>query len=681
MLAVRHDRDNLDYLELRHRIGFINPVPVARMRRRAVIKKMLEMDPGHVYANTERARQDALIYFNHKDRIKATSSTAPVNIIANTPRQVTEGEGVIGDQQAPGAIQIQDPFNIEQVKSQGFEFVDVSELAEKALPRALFHARRALRTAPANPEATELLMGLYAFSEEHEPMLARAKQSVQHDPENAYFNLYLGYAAYKMSEMDLAYSSFARGIALLDEADRSVFLDVERVMNKQQIRATPSEVFAQDAFWQNQDPLLLTEQNERELEHYARLVYADLLFGEPKLDRRGWDSERGEIYVRYGRPQAMFYYTGSVENCDLSGIGNQSNFHIFDYGTYKFVFSSPGSSIGTNGTGAAVLTIPTLNDFILYSPCAAMFGQRNTGASALDYVIFARSHIKKMPTDFQLGGNVVQFPHLTTQLRDATNQPQVLVTYGFPVLMEEARNKSPGSTTRLGLNTGAFLVNDEGPAAQQTRQVDNVYTEEILLFEGAALWPGTHLLEAEPGAYRLSVEFTRASDNAIGAAHEELVVAAPDARFAMSDILLAYFIEEGEGGPQQTVPSGTFIRDTYEIQPAPWGLYENGQPVYLYVELYNLPLSPDGSANYTVEAAIIDRKQADKRTKGLFRRARRNGQGVSVRFASQANAPTAREYFIMETESIDPGNYVLIVQVTDKATGEKVEQRRDLFLK
>jgi len=57
-------------------------------------------------------------------------------------------------------------------------------------------------------------------------------------------------------------------------------------------------------FWSENDPDLVTPENEAQLEYWARVAQAYFLFYDPA--RREWD-ERGDIYVRYGPPQAATY--------------------------------------------------------------------------------------------------------------------------------------------------------------------------------------------------------------------------------------------------------------------------------------------------------------------------------------------------------------------------------------
>jgi GWxTD domain-containing protein len=51
-------------------------------------------------------------------------------------------------------------------------------------------------------------------------------------------------------------------------------------------------------FWRTLDPILITDVNEREVEHYARGAYAHLRFG-------GAGTDAGQVWARYGRPNAV----------------------------------------------------------------------------------------------------------------------------------------------------------------------------------------------------------------------------------------------------------------------------------------------------------------------------------------------------------------------------------------
>ncbi|MEW5701944.1 MAG: GWxTD domain-containing protein [Candidatus Zixiibacteriota bacterium] len=57
------------------------------------------------------------------------------------------------------------------------------------------------------------------------------------------------------------------------------------------------------AFWKSKDPTPETEENEWEEEYYRRIRFADLRFSTPL--RRGWKTDFGMVYVRYGEPDEI----------------------------------------------------------------------------------------------------------------------------------------------------------------------------------------------------------------------------------------------------------------------------------------------------------------------------------------------------------------------------------------
>ena len=54
-------------------------------------------------------------------------------------------------------------------------------------------------------------------------------------------------------------------------------------------------------FWTKRDPLYLTEFNERRLEHYGRVAYANLRFSRRLKGIRGWQTAMGKAYIKFGK--------------------------------------------------------------------------------------------------------------------------------------------------------------------------------------------------------------------------------------------------------------------------------------------------------------------------------------------------------------------------------------------
>jgi GWxTD domain-containing protein len=97
-------------------------------------------------------------------------------------------------------------------------------------------------------------------------------------------------------------------------------------------------------FWAARDPDPSTPENERRTEHYRRLGEANYMFG--FLDVEGWKTDRGRIWVKWGRPDSeesypmemdaraykIWYYDqleGGVEFVlvDRNGFGNYELVH------------------------------------------------------------------------------------------------------------------------------------------------------------------------------------------------------------------------------------------------------------------------------------------------------------------------------------------------------------------
>src|SRR5690606_35079851 len=177
----------------------------------------------------------------------------------------------------------------------------------------------------------------------------------------------------------------------------------------------------------SQNPRHLTPYNERKLEHYARLVYADLPYSAPDIGLRGWETQRGAILVRYCPPLSEVTVTGQFGemlnafgfNAEASRLESgrrfgerfdmidRSNlFNIWDYGDFRFVFEDPIR----NG------------EYRLYSPPADLFADASAGmAERMDYEIIARQTFREQPEryTYEPPGRDVRIPYLVTTFKNA----------------------------------------------------------------------------------------------------------------------------------------------------------------------------------------------------------------------------------------------------------------------
>ena len=173
----------------------------------------------------------------------------------------------------------------------------------------------------------------------------------------------------------------------------------------------------------------------------------------------------------------------------------------------------------------------------------------------------------------------------------------------------------------------------------------------------------------------MSLEFETASGQT--GAVQRRAVDVPDfggTGLRLSDVLLAYDAQEAD----RAVP-GRVFRDGVSVQPAPWGVFRVGDPVYLYFEPYGLGMT-DGRTDYEVEASL---RPKDTST-GIRRLARRvfggDGAAVSSAFEVQGDRADDAVYLFLDATGQEPGLYTLTVTVRDRISGLSADRETDLLL-
>ena len=484
--------------------------------------------------------------------------------------------------------------------------------------------------------------------------------------------LYLGLAQYRRQRPDQAEGSFERALALMPPQERAVYLDVGRFLPEgERVRYREDSLRYAGAYWQSRDPRLLTRQNERLLEHYARLVHADLFFGSPGV--RGWDSPQGQFIVRYGLPEATRQFTQRelasrlVDQDSIGPRGIFSGSKVEMRAEDWYYFGEPWRFTDEWRTGEYVLHAET--------------GEKGVSNPGWDvyYEAKARQQFRELPEhfDYEPPGARVEFPYLASVFKGADGAADLLIPYGVPLPFKPRRGDLD-----LALRTGAFLLSDStGLLAETRRNYRTLASRQITTFAEATLWLGAHQLTARtPGSYQVSVEFETETAVVVGFHRSDVVV--PDFRsdhLMLSDVLLAYGVEEAV--PGEAAPPGYLRREGLLIQPAPWGVYATRQPLYFYFEMYNLDAEPDGQRRYEIEAVLVEKRDEGGLDR-LIRQAfgRRGREGVSVSFEGTGTRTDEGQYLILDVAGQAPGTYMLAVRVTDQVGGETVETRRTVLL-
>lgn len=727
--ALDLDPDNVQYLvaqlqQLRTEHWSFLVERIRETRRVELAEKILKIDSTNAFAHEEIGTVYIRDFWRYRNAVMlplyALEFAAAENVVsyedlADNIAPTIGFNPAAGDQTGgsftdPHQVFLNDRFDIETLEAQGTPVRDLSWRAQKAYEHAVGHLNKALEADPRRRSVYDHLMEIYALKGEYQEALEMLQQMYRFYPEDPGLWRYLGFAHYHAGNLEAADRSFETAFQFMPEDEAQAYQDVSYLLtsNEQQSYAEDPVAFA-SRFWMSKDPRYLTPYNERHLEHYARLTYADLLYGAPDIDRRGWETQRGLILVRYGRPLADVMIIPDDESIneeemltaalnlptEIEGFGiftprsveddadpasgvafvddpnhvrqtsdrffdEMNTFNIWEYGGFRFVFEDPFR----NG------------EFRLFSPSASAVAA-GVNPWINDYEIRTKEIFRRLPEQYQYEtpGRQIELPYVTAAFKGEGGKTDLYVHYAVPIT-SFSRDQD---MLEITANTGTFLVGENRDIlVERRRTIYGLPTDQIVTHKEVNLWVDTQTMEAPPGKHELSVEFETASGGTIAVQRREVEV--PDFstdRLALSDLMLAYRVEETAG--DEPLSPHEVVRHGLSIQPAPWTVFSTDQPIYLYFETYDLARGDDGQTDYQVDILLVPKQEA-KGIARLFQGITGRKRGVAVSFSGTGSSPDEGTYQILDAAGQDPGLYSLVVRVRDNIARRTVESEQDLFL-
>ena len=730
--ALELQPDNVEYLTARlmqYRTdswSFIGE-RLKEARRLETSRAILKLDPDNAYAHEELGLVNIREFWRYRNAIMMPGlrygyvgeervSETPAQKIVN-PDNLTMEELLDQQQQNTGRpvedtyvdvnlVFMGDKFDLEALKAQGVNVMDLSRRAEKAYRRAIAHLEKALEVDPRRRVIYDKMMQVFVLKGEYEDAMAMLENMHAFYPEDPDLWRYLGLADYKLGNLSVADRSFSTAMEYMAEEEKRAYQDINLFLTREDQKLRQEDPVAFNArFWTSKDPRYLTTYNERKLEHYYRLTYVDLLYSSPPLGLRGWETQRGRIMVRYGPPPKDVVLRPSVDGIfnarsavigavvetlegqneqgletagqTLSGTGSfgvlqstaaaafeeNNSYNIWDYGDFRFVFEDPFK----NG------------EYRMYSPPAdEVFAEVSSWKN--DYEQLSKQTIERIPElyEYEAPGRQIEIPFLVTTFRGDGSLTDLYVHYGIP-LNEYDRSKE---FVEITANAGTFLISEQRDIlVERRRTIYGLPIRQVVQFSEQELWVDTQLMQAPPGSHEVSVEFATVSGLTEAVQRRSIDVPAfgRDA-FGLSDIMLAYSVEEAPDGTP--LSPNEIVRGNLSIQPAPWSVYGSRWPIYLYFEVYGLNQGADSMTDYHVEISLTPK---DTRSGGLRRAlgalwGGRRRQGVSVLYHGVGSATDENLYQILDASRQDMGLYTLNLTVTDNISGARMEREQDLFI-
>jgi GWxTD domain-containing protein len=140
-----------------------------------------------------------------------------------------------------------------------------------------------------------------------------------------------GMSAHRLHDAPGAAAAFDSALKYMSPEMHHRFDRLDRIVTPRDsamIARLPDADRKEDAemYWLLVDPLWATPDNEHRLEFLSRVVFAELRFSVEEFNIHGADTDRGEVYVRYGPPPAVISFPMSPQQ-----TGNERAYLLWWY--------------------------------------------------------------------------------------------------------------------------------------------------------------------------------------------------------------------------------------------------------------------------------------------------------------------------------------------------------------
>ena len=470
-----------------------------------------------------------------------------------------------------------------------------------------------------------------------------------------------------------------------------IITDEERKAFKKLATDDERERFIEE-FWRRRDPDPDTDENEFKEEYYERIAYANEHFasGMP-----GWKSDRGRIWIMYGKPDERETHPmgGNYERPSYEGGGSTSTYP-FESWFYRYL---PGVGSGVeiefvDPTGSGEYRIarnPNEKDALLNIPGAGLTLSEQLGLSdKADRItgvggVGSNNYQREQDSPFsrlQLLADLSRPPQVKfNDLASAVNTGVIEENpLNFDIRVDFFRQSDERVITALTIQTeNKELTFTDSGGLQQARinifgRITSVAGRRAGVFEDPVITTATteELTDAKsrksayqkavalaPGTYKVDVIVRDVTSGATGVRHVGFTVPRYDAqKLSTSTLVLAAKLESLIDQPAV----GQFVIGQTKVIPNVSGIYQRGQPVGVYLQVYNAgidqtTLRPSVDVEY---ALLKDGKELGKQAED-WRGMSDSGQRLTL----------AR---LIDTRQLAPGEYELAIRIRDRVSGQSL---------
>ena len=279
---------------------------ISRGRKREIAEAFYGLGLVHLRdglgAPSKIAQDNAIEYFRealirNQDHIPARFERAKARYLRGDPDSMNDIEGVVK----------RNPEHAEACLLMGDWYANIQADFEKAIE----WYQRYAEMVPDDVEGQRALAYGYLRAGEYEEILERFGRHAEEDPDAHRLLPIVAQACIEENDPERADRCYRRYLEMLEPEHRGIYVDIRLVASQDEtteyegLEGDERRAFVRK-FWNRRDSDLTTPVNERLLEHYRRIWYAQKHYAK-KVEP--WDV-RGDVYVRFGEPE---HKTSSLE--------------------------------------------------------------------------------------------------------------------------------------------------------------------------------------------------------------------------------------------------------------------------------------------------------------------------------------------------------------------------------
>ena len=622
------------------------------------------------YIRTSSIRKNNYNYFETESfgEINRTISGTNEGFTANDNYQLTE-------------TQSRDLNALQAFIDEQEPMISYEEESEEDFLDAEYFYQRAIEVDPTNYKARLELGFLYEDATRPENAVPFFEELVEENPINKDAHLFLGLLYYEVGELDKSYESFQNALSLMSKREfqdytfYSVLKLLEPILGDRigTFNMTEMKIFM-DTFWKVREPFNLTEYNERQLEHYARITYANFRFSLPNRNIDGWKTDMGEMMIRYGKPPARKRFRQGFSSSDI-GMYDASGVN------YEYL---ENSNIKTeiwyyNNVAIAFTDEYASGEYRYHDPYA--HSRRSFAQTGNDKLIAKNNLIKNNPEEYypKFSGDIISVPYNAVQFK-GEGKTDVYINYAVEYSDSIQNNEINGFDHNIGL---FFFDKSFAPLVERRKRFTVPDSSTFIsLTDTSGYFVNSLKMELTPQYGNCAFEYRRNCDKGVASYHGRYnVIDYTKDELNMSDVLVASEIEY-----DSNFGSKNFIqRGEYSILPNPGHIFRKGNNLFIYFEIYNLSKAEDDLTNFVQSIEVEEFKDDDLVTiDGLIGSFLETigiiGEDkieLTSSYQTQENDP--KVYLQLDLTDYDPGKYLIKVNIKDNIT-QKETKRESLII-